>query len=996
MAIERTLLPIALNSPMDTKTDPKLTNQEMFLLHQNTRFQKIGTLKKRYGYEQKNPTTIVSSYPNLDTRKILSDSDNLVFISSAGERTPYAYRESTDNFVNLFPSTFYPFRSPCEISGSVYTGVKSNNLSVDSDYLDGMRATIYFSSDTELYLDLLDEKTGFRNYAFIDSVTRRNGVVRFFTNSLGVTRIAVYYDDNAANTGRVRVYSLDLASLTNQTFTTVQTTSTFCADPYTSSCVMAVKSGATTISIIKAFDNNTITTYSVTVATTIKTASSMDLRVIGDIVYIAYVGQNETAHFISYNIATSAIVDADRVLYSPVLELQKVTFDFITSNVIGFFTSVGYNASLDFPATFYAEHTISTSTTSTALERVGIASNSRCKKLGSIGDGERTLICVATDTPVQIYSNQSDARNFASMYVMAVNASEDNFISTIARYCTGVIPLNAVNPVSVNNNLIEIESYYYETSHLRTIALVGGAVIDEIAMVYGVKLDFRDDSYQKNFITRFSKNMLISGGYLIEYDSPFLLENGFFHSPSTANLTSIAGAGVAAGTYNVIIVYEYIDSKGQRYQSAPSTAAEIILVGAVDSIEVKAISYLNWKPCQVVAYMTTDGGSIYYRMASALNLGGASYPTGAYTYVYIDSVPTGSEEILYTTGGVLPNDPTPPFKFICSHQERVYGIDADYSDQISYSKKSAINAGAEFSDFQKIFLAASGVRRTNELVGLASLNEKLIIFRKASIYYFLGDGPNVLGEQNNFTEPELISNDIGCIEPQSIISSPHGVFFKSEKGIYLLDSSLQTKYIGYNVEAYNAQEIIASLLVEEDNLVYFKTEDLILVYDYVLERWNVDTVEGIDLGVFDKKTIVLQESNRILFESTDFEDQVGATPQGITMLVETGWIKLSGIQDFARIVKALILGKYKSSHVLRVDVYYDYDDTAYGSFDLTHNVAQAVYQFQIQLKKQKCEAIKFKIYDIPENYGESCELTNLTLDMGMKKGSYKTPKSRNY
>ena len=54
----------------------------------------------------------------------------------------------------------------------------------------------------------------------------------------------------------------------------------------------------------------------------------------------------------------------------------------------------------------------------------------------------------------------------------------------------------------------------------------------------------------------------------------------------------------------------------------------------------------------------------------------------------------------------------------------------------------------------------------------------------------LGEGPNLMGLQNDFTPTQLINADTGCVENNSIINIPEGLMFKSEKGMYLLNRSL--------------------------------------------------------------------------------------------------------------------------------------------------------------------------------------------------------------
>lgn len=62
-----------------------------------------------------------------------------------------------------------------------------------------------------------------------------------------------------------------------------------------------------------------------------------------------------------------------------------------------------------------------------------------------------------------------------------------------------------------------------------------------------------------------------------------------------------------------------------------------------------------------------------------------------------------------------------------------------------------------------------------------------------------------------------------------------------------------------------------------------------------------------------------------------------------------------------------------------------YGDGVYGGED------NGVYQFQIHMKKQKCQAIRVVIEDIYENSsttntGQGADITGITLEIGTKRG----------
>jgi hypothetical protein len=74
-----------------------------------------------------------------------------------------------------------------------------------------------------------------------------------------------------------------------------------------------------------------------------------------------------------------------------------------------------------------------------------------------------------------------------------------------------------------------------------------------------------------------------------------------------------------------------------------------------------------------------------------------------------------------------------------------------------------------------------------DITALKAMDDKLIIFKENAIFYLSGDGPNNLGQQDTFIEPQLISSDIGCSVKNSVVLTPAGIFFKSHKGIHLLE-----------------------------------------------------------------------------------------------------------------------------------------------------------------------------------------------------------------
>jgi hypothetical protein len=110
------------------------------------------------------------------------------------------------------------------------------------------------------------------------------------------------------------------------------------------------------------------------------------------------------------------------------------------------------------------------------------------------------------------------------------------------------------------------------------------------------------------------------------------------------------------------------------------------------------------------------------------------------------------------------------------------------------------------------------------------------------------------------------------------------------------------------------------------------------------------------------------------------------------------WLKLDLVQGYVRCYQLWIIGDYKSPHTLKCRVYADYDSSTYEDYSLVYNNSSSPqYQFQISLPNQKVESIKFEIYDVAQSgNGESYDLSNIQVEVGMKAGGYKLAANKSY
>lgn len=518
------------------------------------------------------------------------------------------------------------------------------------------------------------------------------------------------------------------------------------------------------------------------------------------------------------------------------------------------------------------------------------------------------------------------------------------------------------------------------------------------------------------------QNLYVTGGVLKNYDGSTVTEDNFFLFPEglSASTNSASGGSMSNGTYQYVALYSWFDNRGQLHRSATSIPLSVTTsaggTSQTQSIIIPTLRLTQKTNVMIELYRTESLGTIFYLLQSY------SSPTfndkTADTITYVDGASDTSllnNPTLYTTGGVLDNDPAPNASIIVNWKNRLVLAGLEDSEQIAYSKIYSPGTPAEFSDFLRVNISNQG----GPVTALGVLDDKLIIFKKSLIFLFTGNGPNNTGEQSDFGEPEIISSDAGCSDPASIVITPVGIMFKSSKGIYLLDRGLNVSYIGADVEAYNGYQVTAATLVPNNNQVRFLTDnDYCLVYDTYLQKWSIfDNHGGKDAEIFNSNYVYLRNSENLVYQQDNSYLDNG---QPISLQIDTGWLSFAGVQGFQRVYKMLGLGEFFSPHVLNIKTAFNYlnvfteqkaissssfineeaygDGSPYGSDEFYGGDSGLnAYQFRLDMKTQKAQSIRIKIKELQnDTYGRGLSLSNLNFEVGIKSGTGKINQSQGF
>lgn len=521
-------------------------------------------------------------------------------------------------------------------------------------------------------------------------------------------------------------------------------------------------------------------------------------------------------------------------------------------------------------------------------------------------------------------------------------------------------------------------------------------------------------------------NLHIGGGFVWMYDGVKPVEHNFHVWPEDIGTTSSNGAGaLTAQQYYYQVTYEWTDAKGNIHRSAPSIPVGVNLVGPDDTITLHIPTLrLTAKEApnnvKIVIYRWSTAQQTYYQITSIAQptLNDTTVDSIDYVDTQADSAILGNL-ILYTTGNVLENIAPPAANVFTLFKSRLFLVDAEDNNLIWYSKSVIEKTPAEMSDALTQYIAPTiGAQgNTGGVKVLAAMDDKLILFKKNAIYYMTGNGPDITGANNDFSEPIFIVGTVGCVNPNSIVLMPNGIMFQSDKGIWLLGRDLSTSYIGAAVENYNENSVLSALTVPGTNQVRFTMDNgVTLMYDYFYGQWGSFTgIDGVSSVLFQDLHTFLDSRGRVYQETPGLYID-GAKP--VLMSFTTGWLNLAGLQGFQRAYEVQMLGTYMTPHKISVQVATDYnqsfnqallippdnfnptygDDYIYGD-ETPYGGNSNLEKWRIFITQQKCTSLQFKISEVYDPSfgianGLGMKLSGLNLVYGVKK-AYRTSRAAN-
>lgn len=549
--------------------------------------------------------------------------------------------------------------------------------------------------------------------------------------------------------------------------------------------------------------------------------------------------------------------------------------------------------------------------------------------------------------------------------------------------------------------------------------------------------DDATDNYSSN---GFGQTTVIAGGATTVYDGRKPIESGFFDYPMFTAVDS-GVAGNPNGSYNYVCLFKKVDIYGNTHYSRVFGPVSVTVASKKVTITAQACHVTNSESASPGAaavtlelYRTISGGTQYFLCSSSNTP--ASSPQelvkGAAFYSATDDMSDATlqtKSLLFrqpgTANTALDRYPGPGGFVSCQHKDRTFITDT-IGSRIYYSSFLVDGEGPWFNTILS-FQAQGG---NGPVTGMASMDGRLLIFKRDAIFVVDGDGPPENGGNGTeFSPPARLATDYGCTDWRSIVLTDNGIMYRSVRGIELLTRSLQVKWLGERVQNTVDDHVHTKYAFQDDsgrvhigiadNTIedYYGGTGKEVVYDTTSDAWSTATLwsnavyGGIPQSatVFDYKQahyiptvrkVAYAESNKLYQAAVD-----GTTADSdgyIPWTFETGWIRPAGLFARHRFHDALFLGKNRGDHKLRMSIASDYESTYSKSriWDPTSIGDKPLEEFDIQPKNTQPFSFRLKVEDVApagwsfSGLNNSVDLLGICFVISPKAGAIQVAESK--
>lgn len=977
MALQKQLVPLPIDRGLDTKLDPKQEEIGYLRKAENIVYETLKELRKRNGYDQVDLYDL--SNDSIETPILLSKyKTELIALS---ETKLYAYASGRQRWINR--------GSLHSSSQETHNIIKNANAQteIDSLYVEGFSIFVWADSSGGVRYSVQDLEND--SFLVSDAPVSATGERPVLAHIQGYVYI-IYGDGVDLNARKFSILSPSELSVEVTIASNRDITNGLIDAESSDTKIVVAYNSSTELSVFTVDQNDNVS--SIIGVTGENADMALDVMITSAFRIIITYSNGTAVKYVIFPFTLAATI------------LPPTTIEAI-ANVKTCYTierEVGiYRAYYEVAQVGTADNYVKQADTTVAGVVTNIAVFKRSVGLGSRGfvRNDETYIMTVHESEVQ-----------ASYFLF----HETGYLVTKFANQTagGVVNYGVLQPVLLTQN----DQYLVSLIIRNRLESDNGTFFSTTGIAASI-LNFSPEFPYSSALM--AEALHICAGVLRFYDGNTVSEHGFHVFPEIlSNTPSATGGFMSDGNYGYVAVYRWTDNNGRDHRSAPTQTPLTAILSGGGSVQSNAVTVPTLRITDktnvvIELYRTENNGTTYYMVTS--NLSPTFNDPDVDNVTIVDTTSDAdliSNELLYTTGGVLENIPAPACFQITGYNSDRLAVVGEESNRVFFSKQMGEGRPIEFTD--AIYRDVDPVG--GPIIAIQSMIDKLIIFEADAFFYVSGDAPNNLGQQDNLIKPDIISSDIGCINPTGVVLTPQGVMFKSRKGIWQVTPGLSLQYLGARAERFNSQTVTSAQIVGELNQIRFTLDtDRALVYNYNLDRWATFENHGaLSAVVIENDYYYLREDGVLYKENRSTFSDAGSP---IRMRLETGWMTFAELQGYVRAYHAMLLGSFKSSHKLRVKVAYDFvdawvqeklidpldfmnpttygEDSPYGSGS-PYGGDGNLYEMRVDFMRQKCTSMKLLIEDAQDEVGEGLSLSGITLRVGAKEGTNKLAANRKF
>lgn len=1011
---------------LDTKTDPKRVPMGKFQALTNSIFQKGGLLQKRNGYGSL-PSLPDSTYSYLTT---FNGDLTAIGPSIAALNAPNS-TWVTKGFIEPLSLSTLPLLRNNLTQSSCSSAVSPNGL-VCTVYVENNNGTLtnkYVVADVATGQNIIPPTpippgTG-AVVGGMQVATLGNYFIILFRNDISGVSHLQYFAINFYNVSVVTTpvdVSGNFVPSTNPSFDCYTVNGTMYIAYNTTTPTQEVAIKRLTSTLVLSVSPTTFTGYEGTIIS----LTTDPTTVANPVIYVSFYSKNTDTGY------TAAINSLGAVIMAPVEIIASGSYLNLTSTALNGICIVyaemsnAYSWDSSVPTNYIQTCTITLATSTASSLTVMIRSVGLASKAFLIGTTAYFLAAYQSSYQPTYFLIDATRCTAANPVIAAKLAYENG----------GGYVTTGLSNVSISGDTVYI-SYLYKdliTSVSKETAVPAGTQVAGIYSQTGVNLVTFVIGTQSLDTAEIGQNLHISGGFLSMYDGYLPVEHNFFLWPDTDQTNpadtavwSTTGGNIHAqpdgatntNAYWVQFTYEWTDNQGNAFRSAPSIPIAITTTGSgttgsiTYNVPTLRLTMKTANPVKICAYRWSVANQIYYQTTSIISptLNITTADSVQIVDTNDDSTILGNN-ILYTTGGVVEDVNAPASNVMSLFDTRLWLVDAEDPNLLWFSKQVIEATPVEMSDLFTVYIppTTSTEGSTGPITALAAMDDKLVIFKENAILYINGSGPDNTGASNQYSQPVFITATVGCTNQQSIVLTPTGLMFQSNKGIWLLDRGMNTSYIGAPVENFNSSTVNSAVNVPATNQVRFTLNTgTTLMYDYYYGQWGTFTgVPAISSCIYQGLHSFINSFGAV-YQETSGSYIDGSNP--VLMSFTTGPLRLGDLQNYQRAFFFYLLGTYISPHKLQLSMSYDYEtapshsvlisptnySTPYGSGSSQSPYGQgdpygggtSLYDWRIFLDRQRCMAFAITLQEVFDASlgvapGAGLTLSGMNVVMGFK------------